>query len=147
MTERMLTILRRNSKKIGCIFDGNIFHKIENTKIHDLLEQIKSIGSIRTAKIFFDKKLSQEVHNQFLDLGLSPVIVPSDLDVYMAIEALDCLYFKENDILTFGIVDDRLLPVVITTREKIEVLIVAPNEEVAKCYLPYSDYVVYLNPT
>ncbi len=141
----MQTILHRNSKKIVCIFCGEILSGLNKTKIQLLLNKIKEIGSIRSSKVFFDHKLSPSEYNNFIKFGVSPMVVSSDIDMYMAIESLDSLFFNETDIIGFGVSDDKLLPVVIKAREKDEILIITKNKKTAENYLPYADYIIYLD--
>ena len=41
MTEKVLDILRRQSKRIYCVSDGDLFEKIPSSSIEFLLEQIQ----------------------------------------------------------------------------------------------------------
>ncbi|MHA1865065.1 MAG: NYN domain-containing protein [Candidatus Heimdallarchaeaceae archaeon] len=145
MTERIITLLRKDTKKISCFFEGTILHDLTNKQIAEMINKIKSIGSIRSAKIFFDIKLQSEQHKKFIQLGLKPIIVPSDVDLYMALDILDTLYFSDKDIIVVAVKDTQLLPVIIAARDKIEIMVITNNRNVAENFSNYSDYLLTLS--
>ncbi len=142
MTEKVLNILRRQSKRICCVSDGELLEKIPPSSIEFLLEQIQEIGSIRKNIVVFDYQLKPEKSKFFIKKGFSPVIVPSDKDVYLAIECLDIVNSQQTDILCLGVIEENQLPVVISAREKIDVLLISQTKEDAKNYMPFIDYLV-----
>ncbi|MHA1114670.1 MAG: NYN domain-containing protein [Candidatus Heimdallarchaeum aukensis] len=144
MSERIITLLRKDTRKISCFFEGTILQNLTNKQITEMIDEIKSIGSIRSAKIFFDVKLQSEQHRKFIHLGLRPIIVPSDVDLYMALDILDTLHFGEKDIVVVAVRDTQLLPVVIAARDKMEVMIITDNKDVAESFSNYSDYLLVL---
>jgi uncharacterized protein (TIGR00288 family) len=144
MSQRVLKILRRHEKSIGCVFTGNLMTSINPLKIEQLLDQIQQIGSIRKNIVIFDQQLSSEIHVMFISKGISPIIVPSNSDIHLTLEVLDILNSQNMDVICIGIDDDSLLPVVIAAREKVEVLLVCPSKEDVKNYTPYIDYLITL---
>jgi uncharacterized protein (TIGR00288 family) len=142
MTEKVLNILRRQSKNICCVSDGDLFEKIPSSSIEFLLEQIQEIGSIRKNIVVFDYQVKPEISKFLIKRGFSPVIVPSDKDVYLAIECLDIVNSQQADILCLGAIEKNQLPVVISAREKLDILLIAQTKEDAKDYMPFVDYLV-----
>jgi len=142
MTEKILNILRRQSKRICCVSDGDLFEKIPPTSIEFLLDQIQEIGSIRKNIVIFDHQLKPELYKFLIKRGFSPVIVPSDKDVYFAIECLDIVNNQQADILCVGAIKKNQLPVVISAREKLDVLLIAPTKEDANDYMSFVDFLV-----
>ncbi len=142
MTEKVLNILRRQSKRVCCVSDGDLFEKIPPSSIEFLLEQIQEIGSIRKNIVIFDHQLKPEISKFLIKNGFSPVIVPSDKDVYFAIECLDIVNTQQADILCLGIIETTQLPVVISAREKLDILLITQTKEDAKDYMPFVDFLV-----
>ncbi|MCG3227433.1 MAG: NYN domain-containing protein [Candidatus Heimdallarchaeota archaeon] len=145
MSERVMKILRRQTKRIFCLIDGIILEHISPANIEHLLEQIKQLGSIRKSIVFFDNQLAPEIYEMYLSRGFSPKIVPSDKDVYITLESLDIANSQQADIICIGAKDDSLLPVVIKLRETTDIMLINPTKTTAKRYLPYSDYIISLD--
>ena len=142
MTERVLKILRRQTKRICCVFDGELLEEIPFEAIKILLEQIEEIGSVRKDIAIFDHQLKPETYSMFINCGISPIIVPSDKDVHLALESMDIVNSQQTDILCLGVKDDALLPVVITARETTDILLVTHTKKHAENFLPYSDFLI-----
>jgi uncharacterized protein (TIGR00288 family) len=144
MTERVLNILRRQGKNISCIFAGKLIETLSEKQIQHILEQISEIGSIRKAIAIFDHQLKPEDYGTYIQLGISPVIVPSDEDVHMALEGTDVVLTQPTDILCLGVVDDTLLPMIASSRETKEILLIAPVKINIANSLIYADYSILI---
>ena len=144
MSEKVMKILRRQSKRIFCFIDGRILDSFSLTDLEKLVEHIGQLGSIRKFNVFFDSQLTPEIYKKYVSGGLTPKIVPSDPDVHMTLECLDIANSKHADIICLGVRDDTLLPVAIKLREIVDILLISPTQNIAKHYLPYSDYHISL---
>ncbi|MHA1687714.1 MAG: hypothetical protein ACTSYD_15165 [Candidatus Heimdallarchaeaceae archaeon] len=142
MSQRILKILKREGKSIGCVFDGALFSDLSPAQLSRLLQQLNQIGNIRKSIVIFAKQLPKEQYEYFISRGIRPLIVPSDTDIHIALEVLEQLYYSSLDILCVGVCNDDLLPIVITMREEKETLVVAPTQPIAERYLPYADYLI-----
>lgn len=145
MTERILNILKRQGKNIHCLFDGELIETLPQNKLRILIEQIEQIGSIRKNIAIFDQQLKPEAYEVFINGGISPMIVASDKDVYLALECLDIINNQQIDILCVGVNDESMLPILVEAREKSEVLLVGRDQETIKNYMPYVDYSITLS--
>ena len=144
MPEKVMKILRRQSKRIFCFIDGRILDSLSLTDLEKLVEYIVHLGSIRKFNVFFDSQLTPEIYKRYVSRGLTPKIVPSDSDVYITLECLDIANSKHADIICLGVKDDTLLPAAIKLREIVDILLVSSTQNIAKNYLPYSDYHISL---
>lgn len=142
MSQKILKILRREGKTIGCVFDSDLLIDLSPSKLSLLLNQLNQIGNVRKSVVIFSKQLSKDMHEYFISRGLQPIIVPSDKDIYIALETLWQSFFSSLDVICLGTCSDDLLPVVITIRETHEIILVSPNQAVADKYLPYVDYLL-----
>lgn len=143
MTEKVLRAIKRNTKKVYCIMDGELIENLTFSQLQSLLSQIGQHGSIRRNIAIFDHPLKQEEHKKLIKIGISPIIVSSEKDMHLSLECLDACN-KEIDILCLGIVNEVLLPVVIFARETTEIIIVSPTESLIESYRPYLDFQVIL---
>jgi len=144
MTERVLSILRRHNKRIHCLFDGDVINSLSTSQIKLLIEQIEEIGSVRKNLAIFDYQLKPEKYDLYISSGISPMIVPSDKDVYLALECLDVVNNLQTDILCVGVSDESMLPILVKAREKSEILLISQTKENVKNYMPYIDYLITL---
>jgi len=142
MTERVLNILRRQSKRIHCLFDGDVINSLSPSQVKLLIKQIEGIGSVRKNLAIFDYQLKPEKYDLYISCGISPMIVPSDKDVYLALECLDIVNNQQTDILCVGVSDESMLPILVKAREKIEILLISQTKESVKNYMPYIDYLI-----
>jgi len=145
MSQRILKILHRDGKKISCIFDGEMFTELSPIKIKKLIEQIKELGNIRKSVAFFTDKLEEQIYNLFIARGICPKIVPSDKDIYITLESLEDVFFKNIDIIALGITDEKLLPTIIALREKKEVLLIVSKVNLKEKFLQYIDYLIVID--
>jgi uncharacterized protein (TIGR00288 family) len=144
MTEKVLSILRRHGKRIYCLFDGDVINNLSPSQVKLLIEQIEEIGSVRKNLAIFDYQLKPEKYDLYISSGISPMIVPSDKDVYLALECLDVVNNLQTDILCVGVSDESILPILVKAREKSEILLISQTKESVKNYMPYIDYLIIL---
>ena len=144
MSDRILNILRRQGKRVHCLFDGDLVKSLASSSIKLLIEQIEQIGSVRKNVAVFDYQLKPETYDLFISNGISPMIVPSDKDVYLALECLDVVNNQQTDVLCVGINDDSMLPILAKAREKSEVLLISRTKKDAENYMAYIDYLITL---
>jgi len=144
MTEKVLNILKRQSKRICCVSDGDLLEKIPPSSIESLLSQIQEIGSIRKNTVVFEHQLKPDISKFFIKKGFSPLIVPSDKDIYLAIECLDIVNSQQADILCLGISEENQLPTIISAREKLDIMLMVKTKEDAKNYMPFIDYLIII---
>ena len=101
-------------------------------------------GSIRKSIAIFDHQLQPEEYGAYIKKGISPVIVPSDEEIHMALEGMDVVLTQQTDILCLGVVDEILLPMISSARESTEILLIAPSKSVIENSLLYADYLILI---
>ena len=142
MTDKVLSILRRHGKQIHCLIDGDVINNLSSSQIKLLMEQIEEIGSVRKNLAIFDYQLKPEKYDLYINSGISPMIVPSDKDVYLALECLDVVNNQQTDILCVGVSDESMLSIIVKAREKSEILLIGQTKENVTNYMPYIDYLI-----
>ncbi|MEM0350838.1 MAG: TIGR00288 family NYN domain-containing protein [Archaeoglobaceae archaeon] len=96
-------LLRKKSsqrKRIGVLVDGpNMLRKEFNTNLKEIREILSEYGDIKIAKVFLNQyatdKLVEAIENQ----GFEPIITSGDVDVRMAVEAMELIYNDAIDVL------------------------------------------------
>ncbi len=91
---------KEDKKSIGVLVDGpNMLRKEFNLNLKEIREILNDYGDIKIAKVFLNQyagdKLVEAVENQ----GFEPVITSGDVDVRMAVEAMEIIYNENIDAL------------------------------------------------
>ncbi|MFC2175065.1 TIGR00288 family NYN domain-containing protein [archaeon] len=107
-----LGLRRITHKHIGVLVDGpNILRKEFNVNLFDMKTKLEPYGQVKVGKVFLDQyapdKLIEAVTNQ----GFEPVITSTDVDVTMAVEAIELVYNSSIDILALMTRDADFQPV------------------------------------
>ena len=144
MTERVLNILRRHGKNISCVFTGKLLETLSDEQLVEILNQIKEIGSIRKSIAIFDHQLKPEEYGNYIKQGITPMIVPSDEDIHIALEGMDAVFTQQPDILCLGITDEVLLPMIASARESTEILLISSTKQAIENCLIYADYLILI---
>lgn len=89
-----------SAKKIGVLVDGpNMLRKEFNTNLKEIREMLAEYGDIKIAKVFLNQyatdKLVEAIENQ----GFEPVVTSGDVDVRMAVEAMELIYNESIDVI------------------------------------------------
>ncbi|MEM4945025.1 MAG: TIGR00288 family NYN domain-containing protein [Archaeoglobaceae archaeon] len=89
-----------STKKIGVLVDGpNMLRKEFNTNLKEIRELLAEYGDIKIAKVFLNQyatdKLVEAIENQ----GFEPVVTSGDVDVRMAVEAMELIYNESIDVI------------------------------------------------
>ncbi|TDA29765.1 MAG: TIGR00288 family NYN domain-containing protein [Archaeoglobi archaeon] len=89
-----------STKKIGVLVDGpNMLRKEFNTNLKEIRELLAEYGDIKIAKVFLNQyatdKLVEAIENQ----GFEPVVTSGDVDVRMAVEAMELIYNEAIDVI------------------------------------------------
>ena len=91
---------QESRKRIAVLVDGpNMLRKEFNLNLSEIRDILGEYGDIKVAKVFLNQyatdKLVEAVDNQ----GFEPVITSGDVDVRMAVEAMDLIYNDLIDVL------------------------------------------------
>lgn len=129
----MFSFLKRFFKKdrpdIAVLVDGpNILRKAFSVDLGDIRFEVAKYGNVRVAKAYLDQYASDKLIEAMRNQGFETIITTGDVDVTMAIEAME--YVLDPDIDTIALVtrDTDYLPVIVKARARgKKVLIVATD--------------------
>jgi uncharacterized protein (TIGR00288 family) len=111
--------LSRKHKKLGVLVDGpNILRKEFHINLNEVKNKLGSHGTIKVGKVFLDQyapdKLIEAVTNQ----GFEPVITSTDVDVAMAVEAMELVYNPAIDVIALMTRDADFQPVLMKAKAR-----------------------------
>lgn len=118
---RSLKSLFRREKKVAIIIDGpNLLRKVGNKhiKVEDIDQVAENLGSISSRYILLNHHASNKLIEAMLNSGYSPIVERGDIYVRLTMKGIETLNRSKVDILLIGSRDARIVPLLMTAREK-----------------------------
>ncbi|MBN2477760.1 TIGR00288 family NYN domain-containing protein [Candidatus Micrarchaeota archaeon] len=105
--------------RIAILVDGpNSIRKKFNIDLKEVRKELSQYGEIRIAKIYLDQYASEKLIEAMVNQGFDTVITTGDVDVTMAIEAMEYVLDPSIDIIALMTRDTDFRPVLIKARAK-----------------------------
>jgi len=155
MRSKLLNVLKRGEgekkkekrKGIALIIDGpNILRKEFNVRLEDIINALQRLGRIRIAKVVLNQYASQGLIEAVINQGLEPIIVAGDVDVRIAVEAMELIYNTDVDIIAIASRDADFLPIIIEAKRKgKETIVVGVEPGFSVALKNAADYVIIMN--
>ena len=132
-------------KKIGLFVEGGPFLKGSNLEELKLIsEPLEELGSLRVFKIFFDHSINEEIMDWIVNAGFSPIMLSGDVDVHIAIEALEIMLEDKADIIAIVANNPNYIPVLNFAREEgIETIVITDSKSKDKSLENFADILIY----
>ena len=109
----------RKEKNIALLVDGpNTLRKAFHLDIKQIKEEVAKYGNIRIAKIYLDQFASDKLIEAMINQGFDVEITTGDVDVTMAIEAMEYALDPEIDIIALMTRDTDYRPVLVKSRAR-----------------------------
>ena len=106
------TLLKGNRRNIAVFVDGpNMIRKELGIDLDKIKKKIEEHGQIKVAKVFLDQYASDKLIEAVTNQGYELVIVPSDVDVALAVEATSFIYNDKIDVICIVSRDSDFRPV------------------------------------
>lgn len=114
-----------NKKKVAVFVDGpNIIRKEFNIDLDDLREGCEELGSIKTGRVYLNQYATDKLVEAVVSQGFEPKVgvageekEEKDVDVYMAVEAVEAIFNEDVDIIALATRDTDFLPVIQKAKE------------------------------
>jgi uncharacterized protein (TIGR00288 family) len=128
---------KKNERKNLAVFiDGpNIIRKEFSIDLDKLRTEIEKTGRIRSAKVFLNQYAPNKLIEAVMSQGFKPEFglgeennKEGDIDVYMAVEAMEAIYDSKVDAIVLVTRDADFLPVIQKAKEKGKEVIVVGVE-------------------
>lgn len=112
--EKLKGILQKSAEKnIACFVDGpNMIRKELGIDLDKVKKKLGKYGKIKVAKVFLDQFASDKLIEAMTNQGFEVVIVPSDVDVALAVEATEHLFNPHIDAIAIVSRDSDFRPVI-----------------------------------
>ncbi|MFH1222308.1 MAG: TIGR00288 family NYN domain-containing protein [Candidatus Micrarchaeota archaeon] len=115
----MFEFLFKKRKNIALLVDGpNILRKSFHLDIREMRKEVQKYGNIRVSKIYLDQYASDKLIEAMANQGFDVEITTGDVDVTMAIEAMEFALDPSIDILALMTRDTDYRPLLIKTRAR-----------------------------
>ncbi|MBI3588390.1 TIGR00288 family NYN domain-containing protein [Candidatus Micrarchaeota archaeon] len=120
---------KKAEKSVACFVDGpNILRKELGIDLERVRRLVGKLGRMKIAKVFLDQyapdKLIEAVTNQ----GFDVVIVPSDVDVALAVDAVEAVFNPAIDTIVIVSRDSDFKPVLMKAKARGKETVVAGTE-------------------
>ncbi|MFH0928834.1 MAG: NYN domain-containing protein [Candidatus Aenigmatarchaeota archaeon] len=138
--------------KVAFFIDGpNMIRKEFNLNLKDLRKRIEKYGRITIGKVFLNQFASEKLIEAVANEGFETVIAlgdpeqKTDVDVSVAVHAMEAIYNPEIDIIALSSRDADFLPLIQKAKEKGKVtLLIAVDSGLAISLRHASDHVELL---
>ncbi|AEA47371.1 TIGR00288 family NYN domain-containing protein [Archaeoglobus veneficus] len=88
-----LSSRKQDRRKVGVLVDGpNMLRKEFNINLQEIREILSEYGDIKAAKVFLNQYASEKLVEAIENQGFEPIVTSGDVDVRMAVEAMEMIY-------------------------------------------------------
>ena len=110
-------LLGKETPDIALLVDGpNILRKAFNMDLLEVKRELAKHGNLRVARIYLDQYASDKLIEAMVNQGFETEITTGDVDVTMAIEAMEYVLNPNIDIIALMTRDTDYRPVLIKAR-------------------------------
>jgi uncharacterized protein (TIGR00288 family) len=104
---------------IALLVDGpNILRKAFNVDLVEIKKELNKYGTIRVAKIYLDQYASDKLIEAMVNQGFETEVTTGDVDVTMAIEAMEFVLDPAIDIIALMTRDTDYRPVLVKAKAR-----------------------------
>lgn len=112
-------IFGKKKPNIVFLVDGpNIIRKAFNIDLIEIKKELQKYGNIRVGKIYLDQYASDKLIEAMINQGFQTEITTGDVDVTMAIEAMEYVLDPNIDILALMTRDTDYRPVLVKAKAR-----------------------------
>jgi uncharacterized protein (TIGR00288 family) len=110
---------QREEKNIALLVDGpNVIRKDVNVDLEGVKKKVEKYGKIKICKVFLDQYASDKLIEAVTNQGYEPVITTGDVDVTMAVYAVEQVFNPNIQIIALMTRDIDFRPVIVKAKEK-----------------------------
>ncbi|HLD75534.1 MAG TPA: TIGR00288 family NYN domain-containing protein [Candidatus Norongarragalinales archaeon] len=118
MLSRIHKMMSTGEKNVACFVDGpNMLRKELGVDLEKVRKKLQRFGRLKIAKVFLDQYASDKLVEAVTNQGFEVVIVPSDVDVALAVDATATLYNRNIDVLAIVSRDSDFKPLLTKAKE------------------------------
>ncbi|MEM2924231.1 MAG: TIGR00288 family NYN domain-containing protein [Methanocellales archaeon] len=138
---------KEKARKIGLLVDGpNMLRKEFAIDLEEIREILKEYGSIKVGKVFLNQYASEKLVEAIENQGFEAVISSGDVDVRLAVEAMELIFNPNIDTIALVTRDADFKPILSKAMQHGKETIIFGAEPGFSIALKNSaDYVIVLN--
>ncbi len=135
-------------KQVVLLIDGpNSIRKGIGIDLKEVKKELQKYGDIRVAKVYLDQYASDKLIEAMVNQGFEPEITTGDVDVTMAIEAMEYVVDENTDVLALMTRDTDFTPVLRKVKKYAKkAIIVASDSAFSVALRNTADVVVIMKP-
>ena len=132
--------------RIACFVDGpNMLRKELNVNLDAVKKHLQKLGKLKVARVFLDQYASDKLIEAVTNQGFDVVIVPSDVDVAMAVDAVESAYNDTVDTIAIVSRDSDFRPVLAKAKERgLDTIVVGTEPDFSSALKNSADIVIDL---
>lgn len=112
-------IFRKRRPDIAMLVDGpNIIRKDFQVDLGEIRREVRKYGNIRVSKIYLDQYASDKLIEAMINQGFETEITSGDVDVTMAIEAMEYAMDPGIDVIALMTRDSDYRPVLVKAKAR-----------------------------
>ncbi|MEM2963521.1 MAG: TIGR00288 family NYN domain-containing protein [Candidatus Anstonellales archaeon] len=109
---------KKKEKSIALFVDGpNVIRRDVKLDLVSIRKQLERYGQIKIAKVFLDQYASDKLIEAMTNQGFEPIITTGDVDVTMAVEAVQQIFNPKIHIIALMTRDIDFRPVLVKAKE------------------------------
>ncbi len=145
LTLGLKRLLRKGKEKnIACFVDGpNMIRKELGIDLEKVKKKLEKHGRVKVAKVFLDQYASDKLIEAITNQGYDVMIVPSDVDVALAVDATQYMFNPNIDVIAIVSRDSDFRPVLAKAKEHgKETIVVGTNPDFSTALKNSADIVI-----
>jgi uncharacterized protein (TIGR00288 family) len=137
----------KKEKKIALFVDGpNLLRKDLKVDLGKVKQRLEKYGQVKVARVFLDQYASDKLIEAVTNQGYEVVIVPSDVDVALAVDATRFIYHEKMDVIAVASRDSDFKPLLTKAKETgKETIVIGCNPDFSIALQNTADVVLKLN--
>ncbi|OIO25722.1 TIGR00288 family protein [Candidatus Micrarchaeota archaeon CG_4_10_14_0_2_um_filter_55_9] len=137
----------KKEKHIALFVDGpNLLRKDLKVDLSKVKERLEKYGQVKVARVFLDQYASDKLIEAVTNQGFEVVIVPSDVDVALAVDAARFIYHERMDIIAIASRDSDFKPLLTKAKETgKETIVIGCDPDFSVALQNTADVVLKLN--
>jgi len=119
MMEKLKALMKKEQQKnIALLVDGpNVIRKDVNIDLEGVRRKLSKYGKVKVCKIYLDQYASDKLIEAMTNQGYEPVITTGDVDVTMAVDAMQQIFNPAIQAIALMTRDIDFRPVLVKAKE------------------------------
>lgn len=137
----------KKEHRIACFVDGpNMLRKELNVNLDTVKKLLQKQGRLKVARVFLDQYASDKLIEAVTNQGFEVKIVPSDVDVALAVEAMEFVFNDQIETIAIVSRDSDYKPLLTKAKERgKETIVVATEPDFSAALRNSADLVIDLS--